>query len=373
MATTNRDHYEVLGVPRGASEDEIKRAFRRRARELHPDVNPGDPAAEARFKELAQAYEVLSNPETRQLYDRFGHEGLRGRPAPDFGDLGSFQDIFDVFFGEVFGRGGGRRAAPGDDVLVRTQVSFVESALGVDREVEFRVVEACEVCEGTGARPGGRVETCSTCHGEGQVRQVARGPFGQFVRTQVCPSCAGEGRVALDPCERCSGRGRMRGRRQVEVAVPAGIADGQRIRLVGQGNAGDPGAPPGDLYVEVGVAPDDRFAREGLDVVTRAVVSVTDAMLGTTIAVPTIQGEERIDLRPGTQSGQEVVLRGRGFPAIQRRGRGDQRVIVEVRIPRVTDDEGREAVERLAGTLGPANDADDEDEGFFDRIRHAFR
>jgi len=364
-----RDYYELLGVPRDAGEEEIKRAFRRRARELHPDVNP-DPQAETRFKELARAYETLSHPETRAVYDRYGAEGLRGRPGPEFADF-SFQDLFDAFFGgDVFGR---RPAGPraGDDVGVAVEISFVESAHGVTREVEYEVIGSCAACEGSGAAPGATIERCAMCAGQGQVRQVSRGPFGQFVRAQTCPQCRGAGDVPSEACPACDGRGRVPTTLSQTVEIPAGIADGQRIRMTGRGSAGERGAGPGDLYVQVSVADDPRFARDGLDIVTRVAVPVTDAMVGTTIAVPTVDGEAELELRPGTQSGDELVMRGRGFPALAGRGRGNQRVVVDVRVPRVMTEDGRRAVEGLAETLDERSYR--EDEGFFDRLKHAFR
>jgi molecular chaperone DnaJ len=365
-----RDYYETLGVARDASEDEIKRAFRRRARELHPDVN-ADPEAEARFKELAQAYEALSDPETRAVYDRYGAEGLRGRPGPEFADFGSFQDLFDAFFGgDVFGRrASGPRA--GDDVGVAVRISFVESAHGVTRTVEYDAVGACAACEGSGAAPGAEVVRCSMCNGQGQVRQVSRGPFGQFVRAQTCPQCRGAGDVASESCPACAGRGRVPTTQTLSVDIPAGIAHGQRIRVSGRGGAGERGAAAGDLYVQVAVAEDERFARDGLDVVTRVAVPVTAAMVGTSVTVPTVEGEAEVELRPGTQSGDELVLRGRGFPALAGRRRGDQRVIVDVRVPRVVTEDGRRAAEGLAETLDERSYH--EDEGFFDRLKHAFR
>jgi molecular chaperone DnaJ len=375
MATSRRDYYELLGVPREASEADIKKAFRRLARELHPDVNQDDPTAEARFKEVAEAYEVLSNPESRELYDRYGHEGLNGRPGPDMADFSSFQDLFDAFFGgDVFGRGGRggrRRPPPGDDVLVATEVTFAQSALGVEQEVEAEIIESCGSCSGSGARPGGRVERCGRCGGQGQVRSVARGPFGQFLRTEICSDCRGDGEVVLDKCEECAGRGRNVGARRFQVQVPGGIAHGQRIRLTGRGHAGGPGAPTGDLYVEVRVTPDERFERQGLDIVTHLAVPVTVAMLGGSASVPTVEEDHEVELRAGTQPGEVIVLKGKGFPSLQGRGRGDQRVVVEVQIPKVTTEGGREAVARLAEHLSEKSYKDDE--GFFGRIRHAFR
>jgi molecular chaperone DnaJ len=376
MATTRRDYYEILGVAREASEADIKKAFRKLARELHPDVNQDDPTAEARFKEVAEAYEVLSNDEQRGVYDRYGHEGLRNQGGgPDFTNFSSFQDLFDAFFGgDPFGRtGGGRRTPPGDDILVGAQISFVDSALGVEKEIEVELVDNCAGCGGSGARPGGRVERCATCGGQGQVRSVARGPFGQFLRTEICRDCRGDGEIILDKCEPCSGRGRVMAARTFQVQVPAGIGHGQRIRLTGRGNAGGPGAAPGDLYVEVQVEADERFERQGLDIITRLDIPVTEAMLGATATVPTVHDEVEIELRPGTQPGEEIVLKGKGFPSLQGRGKGDQKVIVEVHVPRVTTDGGKEAVAQLAEHLTEKSYRDDDGGGLFGRLKQAFR
>jgi len=251
---TTRDYYEVLGVSRDASDQEIKSAFRRLARELHPDLNPNDPTAEERFKEVAEAYEVLSDSGQRARYDRFGHAGVRGASGGGAGaqGFGSFQDIFDAFFGgaDIFGAGG---PSAGEDVLVATQVTFAESALGVEKDVVVERVEECESCDGSGAAPGSEVHACATCGGVGQMRQAVSTPLGQMVRQTPCPSCRGTGREISTPCDTCRGRGRVRARSTVSVRVPAGIATGQRIRLQGRGGAGDPGAPDGDLYVEVRV------------------------------------------------------------------------------------------------------------------------
>lgn len=372
MTTKKRDYYEVLGVPRDADEDQIKKAFRRRARELHPDVNPDDPAAEARFKEAAEAYEVLSNAETRQTYDRFGHDGLSNRAgATDFNDFASFQDLFDaVFGGDVFGRSQGA-PGQGEDLGIQIEVSFVESAIGIERELEFDGIDTCGECDGRGYPADTEIDPCVTCAGQGQVRQVTRGPFGQFVRAQICPACRGAGTIPRATCPTCRGEGRVRAHRTVSVSVPAGISTGQQIRVAGAGHAGARGARPGDLYVEVRVADDERFWRDDLDIVSRVQIPVTDAMLGTSVTVPTVQGEETIELHPGTQSGEQVVLRAKGFPALQGRGRGHHRVIVEVNVPRVEGEEARQAVARLSDALDER--AYRHDEGFFDRLRHAFR
>ena len=370
---TTRDYYEVLGVSRDASDQEIKSAFRRLARELHPDLNPNDPSAEERFKEVAEAYEVLSDSDQRARYDRFGHAGVRGASGGGAGaqGFGSFQDIFDAFFGgaDIFGAGG---PSAGEDVLVATQVTFAESALGVEKDVVVERVEECQACEGSGAAPGSEVHACATCGGAGQMRQAVSTPLGQMVRQTPCPSCRGSGREISVPCDTCRGRGRVRARSTVSVRVPAGIATGQRIRLQGRGGAGDPGAPDGDLYVEVRVQPDERFIRDELDIIHEVSIPVTAAMTGTTISVPTIEGEEEVEVRAGTQPGAEIRLKGKGFPVVHGRQHGDQVVIVDVRVPRITSDEGREAMRPLAEHLEEHGD-DGDDEGFFGRLRHAFR
>lgn len=369
---TTRDYYELLGVSRDSSEGEIKSAFRRLARELHPDVNP-DPSAEERFKEVAEAYEVLSDPDQRARYDRFGHAGVHGGSGGGASQgFGSVQDIFDAFFGgaDIFGGSGATQA--GEDILVTTTVSFVDSATGTETDVSVERVAECGTCDGSGATPGTAVRACDTCKGQGQVRQVVNTALGQMVRARACPGCGGRGQDIASPCGDCRGRGLVRGRTRVSVKVPAGIATGQRIRLSGRGGAGGRGAPPGDLYVEVKVTPDERFVRDGLDIVHEAAISILAAMTGTTISVPTVEGEHELEIRAGIQPGEEIRLRGKGFPVVHGRDRGDHVVVVGVRIPRLTSDESREALRPLAEYLEELGD-DGDDEGFFGRLRHAFR
>ena len=368
MSTTSRDYYDILGVPRDADDETIKKAFRVKARELHPDVNPDDPTAEERFKEVAEAYKVLSEPDTRQAYDRYGRAGLRGGAGPNMSDFGSFQEIFDAFFsgGDIFGRGrGGPRRQGGDDHLVGVQITFVESAVGVTKEIDVALVGVCATCDGDGAALGAELIRCTKCDGAGEIRQVMRGPLGQFVRASMCSACNGEGQVPTQRCDDCRGKGRRQVRQSVEVKIPAGINDGQRILLPERGHAGDPGAPIGDLYIEVGVADDERFIRDGLDVVTRVRIPVADAMTGTLVTVPTIDGEVEVTLEPGIQPFAQQVLRGKGFPSVQGRGQGDQRVVVEVVVPRVTSDEGR----RLLTELGAHSESESDGGGFFRRKR----
>ncbi len=352
-----RDPYEVLGVARDATEQQIKKAFRQLARELHPDVNAHDPDAEEKFKEAAEANEILSDAERRATYDRYGHEGLRSRGyAPNFDAFGSIGDLFNAFFagGDVFG---GRSAGPaqGDDVAVAVEVDLIQAASGAKVQVSFEAVERCERCHGNGAEPGTPIETCARCGGNGQLQAVTRTPFGQMVRTMTCDACHGDGRVASKPCRECRGRGRRASKRKLEVEVPAGIFDGQRIRLVGHGHAGETGAPAGDLYVLVRVREDERFVREGDDLITALDVAAPLAALGATLQVPTLEGTTQVELSPGTQPGEVLTLRGQGMPTLARGRRGNLRVVVNVVIPRRLNDEQRELLERLNGTLSEEN------------------
>jgi molecular chaperone DnaJ len=368
-----RDYYEVLGVSRDASETEIKKSFRRLARELHPDVNK-EPDAEDRFKEAAEAYEVLSDAERRRTYDAYGHDGLRsGGFDPGGAGFGSIDDIFQSIFGGGFGFGGrGGGPAAGGDVAISVEVELAEVATGARREVSYDVVASCEHCHGNGAEPGTPISTCDRCGGAGELRQVARTPFGQMVRSTVCDVCGGAGKVPQTPCETCGGSGRMRQSRTSAIEVPAGIEDGQRMRISGAGHAGDPRAPAGDLYVEVRVAEDERFERDGSDLISVVSIPATEAMLGTTVTVPTLDGEEEIEVAPGTQPGHQEVLRGIGLPRLNSRRRGNQRVIFEVFVPTNLDDEQRELAQRLDESLDGDNLDPRRGEGLFSRVRRAF-
>jgi molecular chaperone DnaJ len=371
-----RDAYEILGVGRDSSEREIKKAFRMKARELHPDVNQDDPHAEERFKELAEAQEVLLDNEKRSVYDRYGWEGLNSRGyAPNFQGFGSFADIFDAFFGgsDPFGFGGrgGPMAVQGGDVAVHVEVSLFEASIGAPREIEYEVVAPCERCHGAGAEPGTPVDTCRRCGGSGQLQAVSRTAFGQLVRSTACDACGGTGQIVREACRQCEGQGRRAIRRSLTVDIPPGIADEQRIRLAGRGHAGENGGPPGDLYVLVSVTEDDNFVRDGNDLVTVVNLSMSQAALGTTVAVPTLTGEEEIEVPPGTQSGTVVTLKAHGMPALGRTRRGDQRVVLNVVTPRNLTDEQRELFERIEGTL--TEDNLHEHESVLKRLRRALR
>ena len=372
-----RDPYEVLGVSRQASETEIKKTFRKLARELHPDVNTADPHAEEKFKEAAEAYEILSDSERRALYDRYGHEGLSSRGFHStFQGFGSFTDIFDAFFGggDPFGSGrSGPGAVQGGDVAVRAEVTLEDAARGTAVRVEYEKVGRCETCNGNGAKPGTPIDTCSRCDGSGELKTVARTAFGQIVRSQVCDACMGEGKTAREPCEECHGRGRKAARTELEVTVPAGIADDQRIRLTGHGHAGERGGPPGDLYVLVRVREDPRFIREGNDLISVVDVSAPAADLGTKVAVPTLDGDREIKIEPGTQPGTVITLEGQGMPALRRGRSGDQIVVVNVVIPRNLSDEQRKLLEQLDRTLDERNLEAAEAEGVFAKVKRAFR
>ncbi|MBD0289956.1 MAG: molecular chaperone DnaJ [Thermoleophilia bacterium] len=374
MAARGQDYYEILGVPRSASEREIKKAFRRLARELHPDVSD-HPEAGERFREAAEAYEVLSKSETRQLYDRYGHEGLRtgGFRPTDF-DFTNLSDIFSVFFGEdVFGTATtGRRRGRGGDIAAEVEIDLVEAAEGVTREVPFPVAVPCPSCDGSGAEPGTRPETCPGCGGAGRVQSVSSSVFGQFVRTQTCPQCRGSGHVVETPCRECAGAGRVTEERAIDVEIPPGIHDGQRIRLTGEGHAGVLGGRAGDLYVLVRIRPDERFVRDGNDVVTSVQLTMTQAALGARVAVPTLEGEVELTFRPATQPGEIHVLRGRGMPVLQGFGRGDLRVLVNVAVPRALSDEQRRLLEEFERSASDENYREG-DEGFFEKLRAAFR
>ena len=371
MSTTQRDYYEILGVDRGVAEGDIKRAFRKLARELHPDVSEA-PDAQERFREVVEAYEVLSKRETRELYDRFGHSGLKGGGfTPTQFDFGSLNDLFAAFFGDdLFGVAGRQGRSRGGDLAVAVEIQLAEAATGVKRDVPFPVAVACAGCGGTGAAPGTSPVTCTNCGGTGRIQQVSRSAFGEFVRTQACPACRGAGQQIEDPCPDCKGEGRTVEERTLDVEIPPGIHDGQQIRISGEGHAGTLGARAGDVYVQVHVKPDPRFVREGDDIFSTLNLTITEAALGATVTVPTLDGDVELDFDEGTQPGAVRVLRGRGMPVLQGFGRGDQRILVNVTVPHRLSDEQRRLLEQFAAS------ADDDtyraDEGFFEKLKSAF-
>jgi len=368
------DPYQILGVTRDADDAQVKKAFRGLARELHPDVNPDDPASEGRFKEAAEAYEILSDPDRRATYDRYGHEGLRSAgQEPHFDGFGSISDLFGALFGAA-GGGGPRGPAVGGDVAAALEMTLAQTAVGGAFEVAFEGIERCETCRGNGAQPGTPIETCRQCRGAGRVQSPTRTPFGQMMRVAECEQCGGDGRIARTPCRECRGRGRRVARRKLSVDVPAGIDDGQRIRVSGRGHAGEAGAPSGDLYVLVRVAAHESFMREGDDLICVADVPAPNAALGTTLRVPMLaedQEDEEVEIEAGTQPGEMVVLRGRGMPRLQRSGRGDLRVIINVQIPRRLTREQRAIVEQLAASMTEDNLRSDD--SMFSKLKRALR
>ena len=372
MAATERDYYDLLGVARGADDQTIKKAFRRLARELHPDVSE-HPEAEVRFREVSEAYEVLSNAETRQLYDRYGHAGLRsGGFQPSHFDFGNLGDLFSSFFGDdVFGSSSRGGSARGGDVAAEVEIELSEAATGVTVKVPVELAVTCKTCHGNGAAPGSAVSTCPRCGGSGRLQQVSRGIFGEFVRQSACPECDGSGRKIEQRCETCGGAGRTVEERSLEVEIPAGIHDGQQIRLTWEGHSGSQGARAGDLYVAVRVRADDRFVREGNDIFSRVDLTIVQAALGAKVSIETLAGTEELEFEPGTQPGHVKVLRGKGMPVLQGFGHGDHRVLVNVTVPhRLTADQ-----RRLLEEFEQHSDADTykPDEGFFEKLKSAFR
>ena len=368
MAAENkRDYYEVLGVQKGASEEEIKKAYKKMARKYHPDLNPGDKDAEEKFKEVNEAYEVLSDSEKRARYDQFGFAGVDpnfgaggggygGGAGFDFGDLG---DIFGSFFGGGFGGGQTRRNpnAPqrGESIRMNLTISFEEAAFGCEKELELDRYESCETCHGSGAAPGTSPETCPDCGGSGVVQTRRQTPMGVFASTAPCSRCGGRGKIIKEPCKDCRGSGMVRRRRKIQASVPAGIDNGQTISIRGQGHAGKNGGPAGDLLVTITVRPHELFRREGTSVLCEAPITFPQAVLGAELEIPTIDGKVKYDIPEGTQSGTTFRLKGKGIPALNGRGRGDQYVTVYIETPRNLNREQKEALKKFAEAVGENN------------------
>ncbi len=368
MAAENkRDYYEVLGVQKGASEEEIKKAYKKMARKYHPDLNPGDKDAEEKFKEVNEAYEVLSDSEKKARYDQFGFAGVDpnfgaggggygGGAGFDFGDLG---DIFGSFFGGGFGGGQTRRNpnAPqrGESIRMNLTISFEEAAFGCEKELELDRYESCETCHGSGAAPGTSPETCPDCGGSGVVQTRRQTPMGVFASTAPCSRCGGRGKIIKEPCKDCRGSGMVRRRRKIQASVPAGIDNGQTISIRGQGHAGKNGGPAGDLLVTITVRPHELFRREGTSVLCEAPITFPQAVLGAELEIPTIDGKVKYDIPEGTQSGTTFRLKGKGIPALNGRGRGDQYVTVYIETPRNLHREQQEALKKFAEAVGENN------------------
>jgi molecular chaperone DnaJ len=377
VAESPRDYYGMLGVRKDATPEELKRAYRRLARELHPDVNP-DPASQDRFKAVTTAYEVLSDPEKRRVVDLGGDPlsqgaGTAGNP---FSGFGGFGDVFEAFFGGA-GGGGGRsrrsRVRPGADALLQMTLTLDEAAFGVRRELNVETAVQCDTCSGSGCAPGTSPRTCATCGGTGELQSVQRSFLGQVMTTRACSACAGTGEQIPSPCPTCGTEGRVRARRTISVDVPAGIEDGMRIRLSGQGEVGPGGGPAGDLYVEIVEAAHDTFTREGSDLHCSIEVPMTAAALGTDLVLTTLDGEEKLDIRAGTQSGTVLTLRGKGVPRLRSSARGDLHVHVDVRVPTRLDDEQERLLRELAALRNEEVAAVTKGGGLLGKVRDAFR
>ena len=363
-----RDYYEVLGVGRDVSADDLKRAFRRLAMQYHPDRNPDDPQAPERFKECSEAYEVLSDPEKRRSYDMFGHAGVTpGAGGAGFEGFG-FGDIFDTFFGAGFGGRGTRRATRGDDLRYDLTISFEEAFTGVEKDVDVSRLVGCDVCTGSGAAPGTGTETCSSCGGSGQVRRQAQSIFGSVVNITTCPSCAGAGRILRTPCAECRGQGRVERSRRLRVGIPAGVDTGSQIRLTGEGEAGYRGGPPGDLYVVLRVRNHAALRRQDQDVVYELRVNIVQAALGDRIEVPTLDGPVEVTVPAGTQYGQTFRLPGRGMPNVRTGRRGDEFVVVQVVVPKDLTADQKTILRRVGGLTGKPEKVS---KGFFEKLREA--
>lgn len=367
------DYYDLLGVARDASPDEIKKAYRRRARELHPDANPGDAEAEQQFKDVAKAYETLSDANKRANYDRFGEQGPGG---DGFGFSGGVGDIFDAFFGggsPFGGGGGGRRSGPqrGPDLEVVTDLSFTEAVFGTPHKVEVRTAVACEDCEATGAKNGTAPQPCVQCGGAGQVRQVRQSLLGQMVTTAACPRCQGAGEVIAEPCETCTGEGRVLEDKTFTVDIPPGVDANSTLRLQGRGAVGLRGGPAGDLYVQFRIAPHPDVRRDGVDLHADLHIAVTQAVLGTEVHFETLDGHEVIKVPPATAQGHTFRFRGKGVPIVNRGGRGDLHVHVVIDVPDDLDDEQTALVRKLAELRGEPVGA--EATGFFSKLKTAFK
>lgn len=359
-----RDYYEVLGLEKGASEDAIKKAYRQLAKKYHPDLNPGDKEAEKRFKEVNEAYQVLSDPEKRAKYDQFGHAGVDPSFAAGsgFGGFGGFGFDFDLgdIFGSIFGGGASarNRNAPrrGERVYADVTVTFEEAAFGCEKEIPVSRIEVCDVCSGTGCKEGTTPEICATCKGSGTVTSQTRTAFGIMQSTVDCPSCQGRGKIIHQPCTQCKGHGLIRRNKKITVKIPEGIDDGQTISMSGQGSAGINGGPPGDLYITVDVLPHEIFRREGNAVLYDLPISIVQAALGAEVEVPTLDGKVKYTIPEGTQTGTVFRLRGKGIPNLRGAGRGDQFVTVHVTVPTGLTAQQKDLLRQFGVSLGESVD-----------------
>lgn len=375
-----KDYYEILGVNKDASETEIKKAYRKLARQYHPDVNPGDKEAENKFKEATEAYEVLSDEGKRSQYDQFGHGAFENGGFGGAQDFGGFSDIFDMFFGGAGGYGQDNRKRPrkGADLRFDLTIDFTEAAFGTEKTIEIPKWETCNECEGSGSEKGTHPETCPKCKGSGQFVSTQRTAFGQFQTVRTCPDCNGEGTIIKNRCHKCKGKGKIRRIKKISVKIPAGVNNGSRLRMAGDGEQGELGGPPGDLYVLINVRPHEVFEREGDDIYLEYPVNFVQASLGDEILVPTLEGKVKLKIPEGTQSGTVFRLKGKGIANVQGYGKGDQHVQVKVIVPKSLTTEQKDLLQKLASTFKDGqhtiNDSSNsKDKSFFERFKDAFK
>ncbi len=368
---SERDYYGILGVSRDSDDDEIKKAYRKKARKLHPDVNKDDPKAEEKFKELSEAFEILSDPNKRARYDQYGHSGINDNDFnfDDFaqGGFGGFEDIFDMFFGG--GGRGGRRQGPqrGNDLQYRLMIDFEKAAFGGAEEISIPRTESCSTCHGTGAKPGTDTKTCPKCHGNGQIRTTQQTPFGHFAQTRVCDRCGGDGRIVETPCPDCNGNGKVRKQRKITVNIPAGVETGTRLRMTGEGEAGDHGAPSGDLYIVLQVKSHKIYTREGDDIHCEVPINFVQATLGDEIEVPTLEGKVKFTIPEGTQSGTSFRLKNKGIAHLNGYGRGDEYITVKVVIPKTLNQKQKDLLMKFAEESG--EEINPEHKGWLKKVR----
>jgi molecular chaperone DnaJ len=383
---SKRDYYDILGVSKGASADEIKKAYRKLAIKYHPDKNPDDKASEDKFKEAAEAYEVLSNPEKRQRYDQFGHAGAQGGFGGGYGGGGmNMEDIFSQF-GDVFGGGspfdsffggggqsrGGRRVQRGSNLRIKVKLTLEEIANGVEKKVKVNKQVVCNTCDGTGAKDKSSFSTCKTCGGSGAVRRVTNTILGQMQTTSTCPTCNGEGSTISSKCTTCHGDGVTRGEETISINIPAGVSEGMQLSMSGKGNAAPRGGVPGDLIILIEEVPHETLKREGINIIYDLHVSFVDAALGTSVEIPTIDGKARIKLEPGTQGGKILRLKGKGIPEVNSYHKGDQLIQVNIWTPKSINNEERELLEKLRASENFKPNPGKNEKSFFDRMKEYF-
>ena len=374
---SQKDYYDILGVDRDADQKEIKKAYRKLAKKYHPDRNPDDPEAGEKFKEISEAYGILSDEDKRARYDQYGHAGIGDDDfnSEDFarGGFGGLEDLFEMFMGGGFSGMGQRsqnRPTRGRDLEYRMEISFEDAAFGTEKTIRIPRQETCQTCDGSGAKPGSNPRTCPKCDGNGQIRVNQRTPFGNMAQIKTCDRCQGRGEIIDEPCPDCNGEGRVTRRRDIKVEIPAGISSGQRIRLSGKGGAGKRGGPSGDLFVRVDVKPHDLFERKGDDVYYELPINFVQAALGDEIQVPTLEGEVKLKIPEGTQPGDSLRLKNKGINHLRSSGRGDQYIKIKVVIPKSLDSEQKELLQKFAKISG--DEINPESKGFFSRVKDAF-